>query len=304
MSLLGKVFKWGCTVKDSFRDIGLKFPADVDAKCNIRYVEGSRGKYNLLDVYRAKDISGKLPVIVNVHGGGYVYGKKELYKHYGMFMAQQGFVFVSHNYHLAPRRKFPTQLIETNTVMEWIVNNADAYNMDISNMFLVGDSAGAQMASHYAAIYSNPAYAAAFPFTVPPEINIRAIALNCGIYDFPSDDKPLKSSHAKVGLSVAPFIRDYLGKDLKPLDKMLHITENITKDFPPAFVMTGEYDFLKSQAYPMYETLLGKGVPCEYKLYGKKGDKHVAHIFHANMHLAEAAECNLTECAFFRSHTV
>ena len=51
-----------------------------------------------------------------------------------------------------------------------------------NNVILVGDSAGSQMTSQYAAIATNADYAKLFPFTVPEEIKIRALGLNCGMY--------------------------------------------------------------------------------------------------------------------------
>ena len=85
--------------QDAIRDAGLTVPADVERKTNIPY--GAHPQ-QVLDVYRPKDAAGKLPVIVSVHGGGWVYGDKELYQHYTMNLAQRGFAVVNFSYHLAP----------------------------------------------------------------------------------------------------------------------------------------------------------------------------------------------------------
>ncbi len=64
---------------DDARDAGLNpYPENVDRFDNIRY--GDHGEDNLLDLYRPHHYEGKLPVIVHVHGGGYVYGTKETYQ--------------------------------------------------------------------------------------------------------------------------------------------------------------------------------------------------------------------------------
>ncbi len=72
---------------------------------------------------------------MNVHGGGYVYGTKEVYYHYCMSLAQHGFTVVNFNYTLAPKKKFPNQLCEINMVMEWIKEHKDSYPFDINNVF-------------------------------------------------------------------------------------------------------------------------------------------------------------------------
>ena len=77
MSLTGAMFRLLAGLGDKKRDAKLVAPEDVTALKNIAYADG--GKYNLLDVYYPKDVKGKLPVIVSIHGGGYVYGTKEVY---------------------------------------------------------------------------------------------------------------------------------------------------------------------------------------------------------------------------------
>ena len=63
-------------IGDAKRDAGLTTPDDIQRFDNISY--GEDLVWNLLDVYRPKKQDGKLPVIVNIHGGGWVYGDKEI----------------------------------------------------------------------------------------------------------------------------------------------------------------------------------------------------------------------------------
>lgn len=299
MSTFSYGFNKACTLNDKKRDKNLKELEDVTACFDILYQQG--GKYNRLDVYYPNGTEDKLPVIVSVHGGAYVYGTKEVYKHYGMFMAEQGFSFVNFNYHLAPKKKFPTQLTEINQVLEWMVKNEEEFHFDLNNIFIVGDSAGAQMASHYCTVYSNSEFAKKFSFTIPKEIKIRAVALNCGMYDISAKAQEAARKLPKDSfLNINTLLDDYLGKERSSLEELLQVEENIMADFPPTFVMTSQYDFLKDNAKPMQELLESKGVKTEFKLYGKEGQKYMGHVFHCNMNLEEAKECNRDECEFFR----
>ena len=295
MSFASFLFKNMCHRNDTKRDKNLIPPENVTACKNIPY--GNGGKYNLLDVYYPEDTEKPLPVIVSIHGGGYVYGTKEVYFHYCMYLASLGFTVVNFNYHLAPGKKFPYQLGEINQVMCWIGENAENFYMDINNVFVVGDSAGAQLNSQYAAIYSNPEYAKLFDFTVPSNIKIRALALNCGLYSIET-----KASAGGV-LDVSALQQDYLGKicDDK-LKARLEILSNITSEFPPSFIMTSEYDFLKDNAEPMAKLLSEKGVENVCKKYGNEGQTYMAHVFHVNMNLEEARICNQEEADFFRKY--
>jgi len=298
MSIVSFVFRKNCKKSDTARDKNLVAPESVTAVKNIPYANG--GKYNLLDVYYPKGTSEKLPVIVSIHGGGFVYGTKEIYFHYGMYLASLGFTVVNFNYHLAPRYKFPYQLGEINQVFQWISKNAEQYYMDTNNVFVVGDSAGAQLNSHYSAIYSNPEFEKLFDFKVPrDEVKIRAVALNCGLYSMETDN-----SGGGV-LNANQLQIDYLGKKLSPEKiKMLDVLGNITSDFPPSFVMSARYDFLKDNAQPMADFLTSKGVENQCKVYGEEGQDYMVHVFHVNMNLEEAKACNQEETAFFRRYIV
>lgn len=289
MSIQGFMIKNFRARSDRKRDSAIPLPQSITECRNISY--GSHGKWNLLDVYYPDGTTGPLPTIVSIHGGGYVYGTKEVYRRYGMDMASRGFAFVNFNYRLAPKWKFPKPLSDTNHVMQWICRNAQRYHLDPNRIILLGDSAGAQLTSQYAAILTNPAYAANFQMKLP-DIHIRALGLHCGMYDFSK-----WSSLPRTGIAS-----DYLAKDLPKNDPRLAVLEAITPDYPPAYITTSCTDFLRENAEPMFRFLSEKGIPCRWKCYGTEGDKTVGHVFHINIALPEAKQCNDDAAAFFREY--
>ena len=287
MSYASIMFNIGASRGDRKRDSLIPLPQGITQCRNIRY--GSHGKWNLLDVYYPDGTTEPLPTIVSIHGGGYVYGTKEIYRRYGMDMARRGFAFVNFNYRLAPRWKYPTPLWDTNAVMVWITKNAARYHLDPQRIILVGDSAGAQLASQYAAIATNPDYAALFDMTVPA-ITIRALGLNCGMYDM-----VFQARQPRKGLHL-----DYLGRDLSADDPTLQVHSAIRGNYPPAYITTACHDFLRNAALPMYEFLTTRGIPAQWHCYGSEDDKTIGHIFHVNIPLPEAIRCNDDTAAFFR----
>ena len=289
MSLQSIMFNHGAAKSDRKRDAAIPIPEGVTECCNISY--GSHGKYNLLDVYYPQGTKEPLPTIVSIHGGGYVYGSKEIYRRYGMDMAKRGFAFVNFNYRLAPKWKFPAPLWDTNSVMEWICRNAARYHLNPQQIIIVGDSAGAQLASQYAAIATNPSYAALFDMTVP-EITIKALGLNCGLYDLRA-----QAEGKRKGLAL-----DYLGRGIKADDSRLLVLEAITVDYPPAYITTACHDFLRPAAEPMYRYLTSKGIEAQCKCYGSDDATNIAHVFHVNIILEEAKRCNDDSAEFFRQH--
>lgn len=287
MSFESIMFNIGASRSDRKRDSLIPLPLGITECRNISY--GSHGKWNLLDVYYPNGTTAPLPTIVSIHGGGYVYGSKEIYRRYGMDMARRGFAFVNFNYRLAPKWKFPTPLWDTNKVMKWICCNADRYHLDPNRIILVGDSAGAQLASQYGAIATSADYAATFHMEVP-DIRIRALGLNCGMYDMAA-----RAAEPRKGIHL-----DYLGKDIPADDPRFRVLDAIGHNYPPAYITTSFHDFLRADAEPMFNHLISKGVKTQWKCYGSEEDKTVGHVFHVNIPLPEAIRCNDDSAAFFR----
>lgn len=288
MSIQSILLRRGAGKSDRKRDSQIPFPVGVKQSCDISY--GPYGKENLLDIYRP-ETKGVYPIIVNVHGGGYVYGNKEVYKRYCMDLARRGFVVVNINYRLAPKWKFPAPLEDINNVMLWINKNDQWLHADYSRIFIVGDSAGAQLVSQYAAMWTNPEYMKLFSLPHPdPHIRLRAVGLNCGMYDAKQ-----QASGPRKGIFL-----DYLGRKRSADDPKLDVVSAITADFPPAHITTACHDFLRDAAQPMYDLLKTRGVLCQINCYGNENDPSVGHVFHINILTEDAIRCNDEQCEFFR----
>lgn len=271
---------------DDARDAGLTTPNDVVRFDDIAY--GSASAMQVLDVYRPRKAEGKrLPVIVNVHGGAWVYGTKEVYQFYCMSLAQRGFAVVNFSYRLAPEWKYPAGIEDTNAVFRWVLGHAEEYGFDARRVFAVGDSAGAHMLAIYCCICTNPAYAARYRFAPPAGFAPTAVALNCGAYAF---SEPWQT----------PALADLLPKGGSEAElSLIRPLSHVTGAFPPAFVMTSNDDFLKAHAPQMVARLMEVEVPCVLRFYGDR-DTRLPHVFHCDMRSVEGARCNDEECDWFR----
>ncbi len=288
-------FWWA--ISDAKRDRGLKTPAEIKRYDNISY--GPYGKANLLDIYVPKSATKPLPTIVNIHGGGWVYGKKEIYQFYCMELAKRGFTVVNINYRLAPENRFPCAVEDVNAAMTFVYDKGAKYLADRDNIIIVGDSAGAQIASHYGTVVTNPEFAKLFDFMVP-DIKLRALGLNCGEYDVKTDVLENKDENE--------CLLEYVDGIDKPVPEhvleQLDANKYISSSYPPSFIMSAVNDFLLPKAEPMYKLLQSQGVPSELKIYGSKEREDIAHVFHVNCKLEEARICNDDECEFFRKYIV
>ncbi|MBQ3940780.1 MAG: alpha/beta hydrolase [Oscillospiraceae bacterium] len=284
MSLGSYLFRKHCAKSDAQRDAGLKTPPQVERYDGIVY--GSDPKWQSLDLYCPKAQTGSLPVIVSFHGGGWVYGTKEVYQFYCMDLARRGFAVINYNYRLAPAHRFPAPIEDTNQVFHWLKAHAAEYALNLSELFAVGDSAGALGIALYACILTNPGYAAGYSFRAPEGIRIRGLGLNCGLYTVMDKERSLRD-----------FLPKKHGAEALPL---LHAVDHVTPDFPPSFVMTANADFLRHEPQHLTDVFDRLQVPYHFRMYGD--DAHpLGHVFHCDIKTAEARTVNDDEIAFFRS---
>ena len=292
MSLTSHIVCTLFTIGDLKRDLGWVPPTNVEAVENVSY--RSCDKWHLLDLYRPKETEGKLPVLLNIHGGAWVYGDKKVYAPYCMYLATQGFAVVNASYRLAPKHTFPAPLEDVGAMVEWVVDHAEEYGLDISNLFFVGDSAGAHLATAYTAIQLNEAYAKSFPgIKVDERFIPKGLLLNCGVFDIEVEWK-------KQGRALTPFLTDLLGeKPTVESVKQMSPAQFITSDFPSVHLTTSNGDFLRKHSYRLKEVLEKKSVEVVFKEYGEK-KKPQGHVFHLNLKNKVGQECNADQLEFVK----
>ena len=282
-----KLFKAG----DDIRDAGLKEPEDVEKYRDIRY--GIEDPMQVMDVYRPAGQMGPLPVIVSVHGGGWVYGDKERYRFYCMDLARRGFAVVNFSYRLAPEHKYPAPLEDANLVFIWMANHGKEFGMDLGKIVAVGDSAGANILSLYAAACTSASFAnrceREYGVHIQKKILLRAVALNCGIY---------RVDYGIEGDTLA-LMEDYLpGRGKKEELRMISSVSHINENYPPVFLMTSSGDFTHGQALAMSERLMERKVPFVFRFYDNE-THDLKHVFHVDMKCPQAVICNNETCRFF-----
>ncbi|TNE41791.1 MAG: alpha/beta hydrolase [Sphingomonadales bacterium] len=119
---------------------------------DLRYGPHERHR---LDIFR-KNETCNAPVLVYVHGGGFVMGDKQLpglpfYDNVGDFAARSAMVGVTLNYRLAPADRWPSGPEDMAGAIAWLRENIGAYGGDPDRIFLMGQSAGAVHVASYIA---------------------------------------------------------------------------------------------------------------------------------------------------------
>lgn len=273
---------------DDARDAGLpREVAGVERLDNLSY--GPDPKWHLLDLYRPTKVIKPLPVIINIHGGGWCYGTKETYQFYGLNWAQRGFAFVNPNYRLAPDVTFPGELDDVDRYIHWVAEHAAEYNLDSNNVFLIGDSAGGEMAEQYATILTNPEYRSKFGYELT-NLKFRAVVLNSAAA-FPLDE-------GMVTGAVAAYFTPSIIR--QPREQIM--AENyIQKNYLPTFICTATADFLRNNAAKLDGFLTAKKVEHVFKMYGDD-DHPRGHVFLISQKDELAQQATDDEMRFLQEH--
>lgn len=100
-----------------------------------------------LDLYAPRHLRGE-PIIVFVHGGGWIKGDKAQYRALGRAFANCGIAFAAVNYRLAPAASVVEQSRDIAEAIRWLRRAADSYGYAPRRLFLMGHSAGAELAAY------------------------------------------------------------------------------------------------------------------------------------------------------------
>lgn len=113
-------------------------------KANIVY--GTANGYELkLDVYRPRFATQPVPVVLMIHGGGWVEGEKEQRIFDGLFYMQMGFAVVNVEYRLGRFGLAPGAVEDCLCALHWIGSNAKEYGFDLNKVIVTGGSAGGHL---------------------------------------------------------------------------------------------------------------------------------------------------------------
>ena len=112
---------------------------------NIPYADPAHER-QVLDIY-APDRAKNLPVVFWIHGGGWVTGDKTDVQIKPRVFAERGFVFVSTNYRLLPDVEMGELIRDVAKSLGWVHKNIASHGGDPKRIFVMGHSAGAQLAA-------------------------------------------------------------------------------------------------------------------------------------------------------------
>lgn len=123
-----------------------RLPKTVTQRYGVRIGEHRRA---VVDVYTpTAPASAPRPVVVYVHGGGWVVGQRRFQGRPLLHqLAKRGIVAVSVEYRLSPWATFPDHVIDVKRAIAWVRANAAELGVDPTRLAIAGNSAGAHLAA-------------------------------------------------------------------------------------------------------------------------------------------------------------
>jgi len=263
------------------------------------YYAGTTEKMQALEIIRPQHNKSILPVIVHIHGGGWIYGHKDsYYKYYCMALATHGYAVLNINYRLAFDHPFPACVQDIFSVFAWLSTHASSQRLDLHNVFLVGDSAGAHLSALCAQIHGSKALQKRYGVLASP-IAIKALGLSCGVYDF---DRHIADDHDPM---TVPMFKTVFGRNdfrRHPLYRFSSVSHNLDASFPPAYVLSTKSDIpliLETQA--LIKELKAYKLVYQARILPKKLKRY--HVFNIKLIDPESIVVMDEMLAFFQAFT-
>lgn len=278
--------------QDEKRIKTLRVPVIAREDNDISYLQSDH-KMHLLDVYSPVDSLEKMPTIIDVHGGGWYYGDKELNKIYCLNLVERGFRVVNLSYRLTPEVSLKEQVQDLAHALNYVYDNADSLGVDLNNLFLTGDSAGAHLSAMLVNLSYDQDMSKVFGVSIKP--TFKAVCYTCAA---------IYVSH----LATMPVVRTYfntlLGKRAEENEIFPYVDYRPKYGRIPSLFITSDGDFMKGQTLRGYDEATKEGIDTEL-IYIKKADQEnkLTHVF--NVIQPDWSESKLTNdktVAFFKKY--
>jgi acetyl esterase/lipase len=239
-----------------------------EVKRDIPYANPPKDR-QVLDVYSPTQAKG-LPVVFWIHGGGWQQGDKGGVQIKPQAFNDKGFVFVSTNYRLLPQVDMGTIVRDIAKSIRWVHEHIAEYGGDPNRLFIMGHSAGAQLA---ALVCTDDRY-------LKDEGLSLAIIKGCvpvdgDTFDVPAIIETAETRRRVHGQPQAKFgHREKFGNDPakhRDLSAVTHVAKG--KGIPPFLIMhVADHPDTTAQAQRLAAVLKDAGIPV--RVYGAQASTH------------------------------
>jgi acetyl esterase len=233
-------------------------PSSPDVAQVVEYTVPGPGGAIPVRAYRGRDTSGKLPVLVFIHGGGFCIGDLDTHDYICRKIANSArCAVVAVDYRLAPEHKFPSAVEDCTAAVEWVAAQSATLEIDHTRIAVGGDSAGGNLSAvmaHLARQGMLPPLCLQLLLYPSVEMSMRHPSYRLDFSRFPLDQTMVRYFHGH-----------YLRSDEDMADcRASPMRAPAFKGLPPAFVLTAGYDPLRDEGAEYARTLEANDVPTTF----------------------------------------
>ena len=215
-----------------------------------------------LRMYKPEIMESPTPVLLWLHGGGYVMGRPEMDDWIcSEYVRELGITVLSLDYHLAPRFPFPAALNDSYSALKWINSNSHRLNIDSHYIAIGGNSAGGGLAAALAQLVNDQGdIKVAFQLLVYPMLDDRTL-LRTDIDDRQNITWDHKSNHFGW--------KSYLGAQCATEEVPAYAVPARRLDLsglPPAWIGVGSLDIFHDEDVAYARKLKDCNVECELEI--------------------------------------
>lgn len=248
---------------------------------------------NDYDVYVPKNLTAPAPVLVWLHGGGYVGGDKAGVKEFAVKLASdEQMIVVAMNYEVAPASQYPNQVIQVGELFQALQQKADP-DLDLARVFLGGDSAGAQIALQYTNTQTNVTYGQKMGLAkLLDKGSIKGVISYCGPVDLKQiADSSVEDKNMRFFLeTVAWSLTGTKEVSNNPKLQEASLVDQVTADFPPTYLTDGNAYSFQEEGMALEERLQALNVPVRSLFYADVS-KEITHEYQFDYTMDEAKKC-------------
>lgn len=258
--------------------------------------------FHELDIQYNNKVNKDSPVIIDVHGGAWMMGDKDLNRNFAYHLAEYNYKVVTFGYRPCNTNGvyLKEQVQDVFKVFEYLYQNQKELELNLKDLYIAGDSSGAMLVLLALAINQNEELSKIYGVK-HVDLNFKAVELNHPA-PFPTGipDEKIANFRAKT---LNRFLANILAHNSHTLvAKNMSFESYVDKvQYPPLYIVSSLGDFgLIPQTYKLVEILKEKGINYTLNIVQ---DKSLPHVFNVNFpNTKEAFKVNKSIIDFFKKN--
>jgi acetyl esterase/lipase len=231
---------------------------------SVRYASVN-GTDLMLDVWPASATASSTkkaprPVIVRVHGGGWIAGTRSELSAWNTWLNDLGYVVFDVEYRLAPPARWLDEVGDVKCALGWVAAHAEQYGIDVNRISVLGYSAGGHLAMLAAYTMGDP--------NLPPTCDALPVKINAVVNLYGPSDLPHGYYNSGSLRYVQHAMSTYIGGTPEAYSdryRILSPIEHVNAKTPPTITLLGTSDRIVTvdQVQVLDTTLNAAAVPHE-----------------------------------------